>query len=435
MVTQESRIQQPIHTETEIAAPKETLKNRYRWFVVALLFLATGINYMDRSALGILAHTLDLEFKWSEDSYGNIVIAFTLAYGVGYIIAGRIVDWLGTRIGYAVFVFLWTLAAISHAFAGSVGGFFFARLCLGFAESGNFPAAIRAISEWFVPEERAFATGLFNSGSNLAALVAPGFIAFILARYHSWRAAFVGVGFLGFVWLILWLIFPYQRLLAGEGKGSVQSVAMGTTQSKRWIDLLRLRVMWAFVFVKAMTDPVWWLYLFWLPKFLQERFHLSVAQIGIPLAIIYCASSVGAVLGGWSAGYLIRRGWKILNARKAVLAVSAGCALLLMLATRLDSLAEMIALFSVLTAAHQAWAANLFAANADCFPAATLSSSVGIAGAAGALGGVIFQKFTGLVLQVSHGDYTLVFLVAGVAYAAALFVFHALTKNTVEYPA
>lgn len=435
MVTQESRIQGQIHSVTEIEAPKGALKNRYRWFVVALLFLATGINYMDRSALGILAHTLDLEFKWSEDSYGNIVIAFTLAYGVGYIIAGRIVDWLGTRIGYAVFVFLWTLAAISHAFAGSVGGFFLARLCLGFAESGNFPAAIRAISEWFVPEERAFATGMFNSGSNLAALVAPGFIAFILARYHSWRAAFVGVGVLGFVWLILWLIFPYQRLLSGEGMRPVQSITTASKEGARWIDLLRLRVMWAFVFVKAMTDPVWWLYLFWLPKFLQERFHLSVAQIGIPLAIIYCASSVGAVLGGWSAGYLIRRGWKILNARKAVLAVSAGCALLLMLATRLDSLVAMITLFSILTAAHQAWAANLFAANADCFPSATLSSSVGIAGAAGALGGVVFQKFTGLVLQVSHGDYTLVFLVAGVAYVAALIVFHILTKDAMEYPA
>ncbi len=435
MATHDARIQREIHIVTEIAAPTEPQKNRYRWFVIALLFLATGINYMDRSALGILAHTLDLEFKWSEDSYGDIVVAFTLAYGVGYIIAGRIVDWIGTRAGYAVFVFLWTLAAMSHAFASSVTGFFFARLCLGFAESGNFPAAIRAISEWFEPEERALATGIFNSGSNLAALAAPGFIAYILYRYHSWRAAFLGVGVLGFIWLVLWLSFPYQRLLLRGGRRPAQPITAEAAKGTRWIDLLHLRVMWAFVFVKAMTDPVWWLYLFWLPKFLQQRFHLSVAQIGWPLAIIYCASSVGAVLGGWSAGYLIRRGWKVLHARKAVLAVSAGCALLLMLATRLDSLAEMIALFSVLTAAHQAWAANLFAANADCFPSATLSSSVGIAGAAGAFGGVVFQKFTGLMLQVSHGDYTLVFLVASMAYAAALIVFHILTKNAVEYPA
>lgn len=421
---------------TEITAPVEPQRNRYRWLVVALLFLATGINYMDRSALGILAHTLDLQFRWSEDNYGNIVVAFTLAYGVGYIIAGRIIDWIGTRVGYALFVFLWTLAAMSHSFASSVPGFFFARLCLGFAESGNFPAAIRAISEWFVPEERAFAIGIFNSGSNLAALVAPGFIAYILYRYSSWRAAFLGVGMLGFVWLILWLAFPYQRLLRRGGGGQPSNVVIAEPAAgSRWSDLLRLRVTWAFVLVKAMTDPVWWLYLFWLPKFLQQRFHLSVAQIGMPLAIIYCASSLGAVVGGWSTGYLIRRGWKVLSARKAVLAVSAGCALLLILATRLDSLPQMIVLFCVLTAAHQAWAANLFAANADCFPATTLSSSVGIAGAAGALGGVVFQKFTGLMLQASHGDYTYVFLVAGVAYAAALMVFNILTKNAVEYPA
>lgn len=421
---------------TENAAPGELVKNRYRWLVVGLLFLATGINYMDRSALGILAHTLDLEFKWSEESYGNIVLAFTLAYGVGYIVAGRIVDWIGTKAGYAIFVFLWTLAAMSHAVAGSVTGFFFARLCLGFAESGNFPAAIRAISEWFEPEERALATGIFNSGSNLAALAAPGFIAYILYRYHSWRYAFLGVGVLGFVWLLLWLAFPYQRLLRLGGDGASRSVVVEASTGSRWSDLLRLRVMWAFVLVKAMTDPVWWLYLFWLPKFLQQRFHLSVAEIGVPLAVIYCVSSLGALVGGWSAGYLIRRGWGVLAARKAILTVCAACALLLMLATRLQTLTEIVALFSVLTAAHQAWAANLFAANADCFPAATLSSSVGIAGASGALGGVVFQKFTGWMLQASHGDYTIVFLVAGMAYAVALLVFHILTmKKTVQYPA
>ncbi|SDF38925.1 MFS transporter, ACS family, hexuronate transporter [Terriglobus roseus] len=421
----------------ESASPEESVKNRYRWLVVGLLFLATGINYMDRSALGILAHTLDLEFKWSEESYGNIVLAFTLAYGIGYIVAGRIVDWIGTKAGYAIFVFLWTLAAISHSVAGSVIGFFFARLCLGFAESGNFPAAIRAISEWFEPEERALATGIFNSGSNLAALAAPGFIAFILYRYHSWRYAFWGVGALGFVWLLLWLAFPYQRLLRLGGGGTSRSVAIvEASTSARWSDLLKLRVMWAFILVKAMTDPVWWLYLFWLPKFLQQRFQLSVAEIGVPLAVIYCVSSLGALVGGWSAGYLIRRGWDVLSARKAILAVCAACALLLMLATRLQTLTEIVALFSVLTAAHQAWAANLFAANADCFPAATLSSSVGIAGAAGAFGGVVFQKFTGWMLQASHGDYTVVFLVAGMAYAVALLVFHILTvKKAVEYPA
>ena len=403
----------------------------HRWAVCLLLFLATSINYMDRSVLGILAHTLDLELHWTEENYGSIVVAFTLAYAVGYLVAGRVIDRIGTRLGYALFVLLWTIAAMAHAAVTSVMGFEVARFALGFAESGNFPAAIRAISEWFPPEESALATGLFNSGSISAALVAPYFISQILEHFHSWRYAFVGVGGLGIVWLVFWLAFPYDRR---ENPGTSPADSDHTSlpvilhdPPLPWHKLLRLKQLWGFVLIKAMTDPVWWLYIFWLPKFLQERFHLTVAQLSAPLAIVYAIAALGAILGGWLSGMWIRRGVSALGARKRVLV---GCAVLtipLIAASHLESLGAVVALFSLITAAHQAWAANVFAANSDVFPRSTLSTAVGIAGAAGGLGGVLFQKFTGYTLEITHGNYTSVFLVAAMAYPLSLVAFHLLT--------
>jgi ACS family hexuronate transporter-like MFS transporter len=429
----------PDVSEDRTAGPRpSTLQGRgfgypwQRWLICLLLFLATSINYMDRSVLGILAHTLDLDLRWSENDYGNVVVAFTLAYGIGYLVAGRIIDRIGAKLGYAVFVLLWTLAAMSHALVSSVLGFGVARLCLGFAESGNFPAAIRAICEWFPVEQRALATGLFNSGSNAAALVAPFFIAAILGRFGNWRYAFAGVGALGLLWLVLWLIFPYDRLRPNPDK---QDTAIGSAETGyseaplSWRQLLKLRSMWGLIVVKAMTDPVWWLYLFWLPKFLQERFHLSVAMLGAPLATVYCFSSLGAVAGGWLSGALIRRGLSAIAARKWVLAGAAALTLSLVLGTHLHTIRSVVILFSVLTAAHQAWAANLFTVNSDLIPRSSLSTSVGIAGAAGALGGVSFQKFTGLVLMHTHGDYTAIFFMAAFAYPVSLFIFHLLTRR------
>ncbi len=396
-----------------------------RWLVCLLLFLATSINYMDRAVLGILAKTLDTVLHWSEDEYGYVVVAFTLAYGVGYLVAGRVVDRIGAKYGYALFVFLWTVAAIAHAAVSTVFGFGVARFALGFAESGNFPAAIRAISENFPPEEQALATGLFNSGSNASSLIAPFFIAFILHRFGSWRYCFVGVGSLGFGWLALWLLLPYNRYR--RKPEAATEAKEGSPMS--WNKLLKLRQTWAFLIIKAMTDPVWWLYLFWLPKFLQTRFHLSVDQLGVPLATVYCISSLGAVAGGWCSGFLIRRGAAPIDARKAVLAVCSAMALLLIAGTHLRTVASTVALFASLTAAHQAWAANLFVANADLFPRASLSSAVGLGGAAGALGGAAFQAFTGHVLQVTHENYMPVFLVAALAYPVSLLAFHLLTRR------
>lgn len=403
----------------------------HRWIVCGLLFLATSINYMDRSVLGILAQTLDHSLHWSEENYSNIVVAFTLAYGIGYVVAGRVIDRIGAKMGYGLFVLLWTIAAMAHAAVSSVFGFGVARFSLGFAESGNFPAAIRAISEWFPVEERALATGIFNSGSNAASLVAPFFIASILARFHSWRYAFLGVGCLGLLWLVLWMAFPYDRLRRREGlsDSALASESLNAVDPPMpWKELMRLRQTWAFIVIKAMTDPVWWLYLFWLPKFLQYRFHLSVEQLGVPLATVYCVSSAGAVVGGWLSGYLMRRGHTAIDARKLVLF---GCAVLmlpLVTATHLNTIESVVALFSLLTASHQAWAANLFAANSDVFPSSTLSTAVGIGGAAGAFGGVCFQKLTGHILEVTHGDYTIVFSIAAVAYLTSFFVFHLLTR-------
>ncbi len=406
---------------------------RAKWVVCFLLFLATSINYMDRSVLGILAHTLDQALHWTEEDYGNIVVAFTFAYGLGYLIAGRLIDKIGTKFGYALFVLLWTFAAVSHAAATSVLGFGTARFALGLAESGNFPAAIRAISEWFPPEERALATGLFNSGSNAASLIAPAFIALILARFGSWRYAFIGVGALGLLWLVLWLLFPYDRLRRETVPAHAAPSAFLALAADRkplgWRTLLRMRQTWALIVIKAATDPVWWLYLFWLPKFLQTRFHLTVAQVSGPLAIVYCVSSAGAVGGGWVSGVLIRRGATAIDARKIVMAGCAAITLLLISGTHLQSIASVITLFSLLTAAHQAWAANLFAANTDLFPRASLATSAGLGGAAGALGGVVFQKFTGHVLLVTHGNYVVIFFLAALAYPLSLLVFHLLTRR------
>ena len=250
-----------------------------RWVLCALLFLATAINYMDRSVLGILAHTLQAKLHWSESSYSNIVVAFTCAYGLGYIVAGLLIDRVGAKLGYAASVLFWTLAALAHGLVTTVSGFGAVRFLLGLGESGNFPAAIRAVSECFPPEERALAVGLFNAGSNASALVAPFFIAAILHRFGSWRAAFFGVGCLGLIWLVLWMIFPYKQAAARLAVPVDQALV---THSRDWRALLHTRPIWGFVLAKALTDPIWWLYLFWLPKFLQDRFALSVAQIGVP---------------------------------------------------------------------------------------------------------------------------------------------------------
>lgn len=280
------------------------------------------------------------------------------------------------------------------------------------------------------------ATGLFNSGSNASSLIAPFFIAFILNRFHSWRYCFLGVGGLGILWLVFWMAFPYNRIRVRRGTLTDPTVDLAseaqTSTPMRWQDLLRLKQTWAFIVIKALTDPVWWLYLFWLPKFLQTRFHLSVDQIGLPLAIVYCVSSLGAVLGGWLSGHLIRRGVLAINARKIVLAGCSASALLLVLGAHLNTVSSIVILFGTLTAGHQAWAANLFVANSDVFPRSSLSTAVGIGGAAGAVGGVIFQKFTGHVLQVTHGDYSLIFLVAALAYPVSLLIFHLLTRQQVH---
>jgi ACS family hexuronate transporter-like MFS transporter len=405
----------------------------WKWVICLLLFLATAINYMDRSVLGILAHTLDVELHWSEDAYADIVVAFTFAYGVGYLVAGRVVDYVGAKNGYAIFVFFWTIAAMAHAFTTTVLGFGTARFFLGFAESGNFPAAIRVVSEWFPIEQRALVTALFNSGSNLASLFAPLLVAALITRFHSWRAAFLGVGVLGVIWLILWLAFPYSRLRLRRDTLTDPVIDGRNLQAPMaWKELLALRATWALIIAKAATDPVWWLYLFWLPKFLQQKFHLSVAEIGWPLATVYCLASIGAILGGWASGAMLKHGVPVLSARKRVLAACAVVAPTLILATHLHSLRQVIALFSLLTAAHQAWAANLFTLNSDLIPRPSLSTSVGISGAAGAIGGVGFQFLTGQLLAWSGGNYEVIFALGGCAYAGSLLMLHLLTRRPIE---
>ncbi|RFS24676.1 MFS transporter [Chitinophaga silvatica] len=413
-----------------------TTLGKYRWRVCALLFVATTINYIDRQVLGLLKTDLSAEFNWTETDYSNLVMAFSAAYSVGLLCFGALIDKIGSKLGYAVSIAVWSLSAMAHGIVRSTLGFGVVRSILGVSEAGNFPAAIKATAEWFPKKERALATGIFNSGSNIAAVVGP-VLVYWLARNHGWRSAFVWTGAIGFIWLVLWWIYyevpSKQKKLSKEEYDHIHSdqEEEGTGERIKWAKLLGVRQTYAFVFGKLLTDPVWWFFLFWLPGYLESIFHMDLkANLGLPIIIIYSVTSLGSIGGGWLSSHLIKTGWPVFKARKTSMLIFAICVVPIMLIQYTNNLWIAIALISLATAAHQAWSATIFTTASDMFPKRAVSSVVGIGGMAGSIGGTLFPMVIGAMLDhykllgnIGTG-YNILFTMCGVAYLVAWTVMH-----------
>ena len=406
---------------------------RYRWVICALLFAATTINYMDRQVLGLLAPTLQKELSWSEVDYGNIVSWFTIAYAIGLLGVGRLMDKIGVKKGFAGSIIVWSTAAVGHALATTAQGFSAARFVLGLGEAGNFPGSLKTVSEWFPVKERGLATGIFNAGSNVGAILTP-IVVPAIALAWGWRAAFVVVGSLGFLWLIVWLIV-YQspeknpRLSSQELAYIRSDNEESSGERVSLMQMLGQRQLWAFALGKLLTDPIWWFYLYWLPKFLDARFGIKLAGVALPIIVIYLVADVGSVGGGWLSGRLIKAGWSTNRARKITMLIAALAIVPTMFAPTVSTLWSAVAIVSVAAAAQQWWSANMFTLATDMYPRRAVGTVIGFGGCFGALGGFFFQRVTGYVLQNNGQNYTPVFLVCALAYVTALVVIHLLVPR------
>ena len=420
---------------------------RFRWVICALLFFAATINYIDRQVIGILKPTLQKEFGWSEVDYAAIVFSFQLAYAIGLLLAGRLIDRLGARLGFSLAIVVWSVAAMAHAeatavgplaasllsgfglaYSASVAGFIVARFLLGLGEAGNFPASIKVVAEWFPKRERAFATGLFNSGTNIGALITPLVVPWITLTY-GWYWAFVVTGAIGFAWLLAWLPLyrepeQHPRLSAAE-LAHIRSDPPDSPVRVPWLRLVRCRQAWAFMLGKFLTDPVWWLYLFWIPDFLNRNHGLDLRLVGPPLVVIYLVADVGSIGGGWLSSALIKRGWTVNAGRKTAMLVCALAVVPMLFASGARDLWVAVGLISLAAAAHQGWSANLFTLTSDTFPRHAVGSVVGLGGMAGAVGGMMIAWLTGQILEAT-GSYVPVFLIAASAYLTALLIIHLL---------
>ena len=402
-----------------------------RWVICALLFFATTINYMDRQVFGLLAPDLQKLFGWNEIQYADIVTCFYATYAIGLALMGGIIDRIGTRVGYAISIGIWSLAAMGHALANSIVGFGFARAMLGLGESGNFPAAIKTVTEWFPKKERALATGIFNSGTNVGAVVAPLTVPWV-AIHWGWRWAFVFTGFFSATWVVCWLVFyrrpqEHKRLSASE-LNYILSDPVEPSVKIPWLRLLPHRQTWAFVLGKTLTDPIWWFYLFWLPKFLYTTHGITLTKLGPPLVAIYVAADFGSVGGGWLSSSLIKRGWSVNRARKTAMLICAFCVVPVMFASKVSGLWPAVALIGLAAAAHQGWSCNIFTTASDMFPKQAVASVVGLGGFGGAVGGMCIASLTGFILQATH-SYVPIFFIAGSMYLFALLVIQLLAPR------
>jgi len=408
---------------------------RYRWTIVALLFAATTINYIDRQVIGLLKPELTRVFGWDNTTFGTINGIFQFFYAFGLLAFGRIVDRVGSKIGYAVSITVWSVFAMAHALARTTFGFTIARSGLGIGESGNFPSAIKAIAEWFPKKERALATGIFNSGANIGAVVAPIMVPLLLSSL-GWQMAFIITGALGFIWLIFWwVMYEIPTRKKGLSKAEFDHIhsdedATTTGGKVSWGKMLRVRQTWAFVFGKFFTDPIWWFFLFWLPGYFSDTFKLDLSKPGWPLVIVYSCTTIGSIGGGYLSGYLIKRGWPIYKARKSSMLFFAICVVPIITARYFNDLWIIVALISLAAAAHQAWSANIFTTASDMFPRRAVSSITGIGGMAGSVGGIIFQPMVGWLLDyfTRQGNkalgYNLIFLICGLSYLVAWLAMH-----------
>jgi ACS family hexuronate transporter-like MFS transporter len=403
----------------------------FRWVICALLLFGTTKNYMDRNVLGVLNKTLQHDLGWSEIDFSNLVIAFQAAYAAGMLLTGRLIDKLGTRLGYALAMIFWSLASMGTALGNSLTSFAISRAALGFGEAAVFPASIKAVAEWFPKKERALATGIFNAGTSFGAMLAPLVVPWLNARW-GWRGAFVGIGALGFVWLVFWLLIyrkPEQHPRVSKAElDYIRSDPQEAVAKTKWSALFPLRQTWAFVAGKFLTDPVWWFYLFWIPGFLQSKHGIALTGLGPPIVVIYLISDVGSVGGGWISSSLIKRGSSVNAARKIAMLVCAVGVIPVVFAYRVDSTWSAVLLIGLAAACHQGFSANLYTLTSDMFPARAVGSVVGIGGMAGAIGGLCIASVVGHVLQWT-GSYKVPFLIAGSAYLLALLIIHALVPT------
>jgi len=446
---------------------------KYRWIICGLLFFATTVNYMDRQVLSLLQPYLADKFQWTNSDYADITATFQFCYAIAMLFAGRFIDWLGTKRGYFVALTVWSLGAIVHAFAVGIGtvvsplftlfgvampvsviGFMFGRMVLGIGEAGNFPAAIKTTAEWFPKKERSFATGIFNSGSNIGAIVAPLTVPWI-AHHIGWQWTFIIIGFIGFMWLAFWQYYygsPKEMLAKGrinkaefdyihsdadEQALEKKALAEGTDQKVQWFKLLKYRQTWSFFVGKFMTDGVWWFFLFWLPAYLKAEYGITGMGVMLPLAVLYSMTMVGSIGGGWFPEYFIRKGKEIYAARMTAMLTIAFFPLLVLFAAPLGHISYWfpIIIIGVGASAHQAWSANLFTTVSDMFPKKVVASVTGIGGMAGGIGGVLISKIGGWLFDyygaLGHIEtgYSIMFAFCAVAYIISWFIMKALVPQ------
>ena len=419
--------------------------SKYRWTICALVFFATTINYLDRAVISLLKSDLSAEFNWTDADYANIEIAFKLMYAIGMLGAGRLIDKLGTKIGYLLATLLWSIAAVGHALVNSTVGFIVARAGLGVTESGNFPAAIKAVAEWFPKRERALATGIFNSGANIGAIVAPLSVPFIAAAW-GWKWAFIITGSLGFIWIVLWWMMydspaKHPNVSKEELKhinSDVEEVADESGEKVSWLKLLSFRQTWAFVLGKFLTDPIWWFYLFWLPDFLSSEYGLKGTDIAFPVAAVYMLSTIGSVGGGWLPLNFIRNNWPVFKARKTSMLIYAFLVIPIVFAQILGRVDMWLAILIIglAAAAHQAWSANIFTTVSDMFPKKAVGSITGIGGMFGGLGGILLTLLVQKQMFVHYREigqietaYYIMFFICGSAYLLAWVIMHLLVPK------
>ena len=421
---------------------EKTKTGNYRWVVCALLFFATTINYIDRQVIGLLKPTLENEFSWTETDYANIVMVFAGCYALGYIIFGNFIDKIGSKLGYTISIIVWSIAAMLHAVVKSTFGFGVVRGLLGLGEAGNFPAAVKAVAEWFPIKERALATGIFNSGTSIGAVAAPLLVPWILGAY-GWQEAFLITGAIGFIWLVFWW-FLYeipsrQKRLTPEEFAYIHSdnepMAAENATPIKWSYLLNIKQTWVFIVGKVLTDPIWWFFLFWLPSYFSTTFNLDLKKPSLHLAIVYTATTFGSIGGGYLSSYLIKRGWPVLKARKTTLLIAAFAVLPIILARYTTNIWTAVGIISLATAAHQAWSANLFTIVSDIVPKRAVSSVVGVGGMSGSIGSTLFPLLVGFLLDYYKAagnigaGYNILFIACGLAYLVAWLIMHWLTTR------
>ncbi len=415
---------------------------KYRWVILSLLFFATTINYLDRQVIGLLKDNLAKDFNWSEKDYSNIVMAFSAAYAIGLLGFGRLIDRIGTRLGYTVSIIIWSVAAMLHALAKSTLGFGIARTALGLGEAGNFPAAIKAVAEWFPKKDRALATGIFNSGTNIASVIGPPAIAWLFVAY-GWQSALIWTVPLGFIWLVFWLYFyeipAKQKRLSSQEFDYIHSdpdeAGEETNKKVSWLKILSIKQTWAFVLGKFLTDPIWWFYLFWIPSYFNTTYSLDIKKSAVHVSTVYFVAGLGSVLGGHLSGWLIKRGLPVFKARKTSMLVFAFCVTPIVFVRFTSNIWAAVALISLAAAAHQGWSATIFTTASDMFPKKAVSSVVGIGGMAGSVGGILFPLFIGILLDhfkalnILGTGYNIIFFICGCAYLLAWGVMHLLTPT------